>query len=85
MISEFRKRKEIKIMYEMAKAYEEMAEALVKLSDECFEEFLKDYNEEYREMFCKMRGFYKLMTDAKFYKDVQNAIAKQIWEEAQAV
>ena len=67
------------------KNYEEMSKALAGISEESFEKFLTNFNQEEKEMFCKMRGLYKLMTDEKFYNDVQNAVAKEIWKEAQAV
>ena len=67
------------------KNYEEMSKALAGMSEESFEMFLENFNNEEKEMFCKMRGLYKLMTDKKFYNDVQNAIAKEIWKEAHAV
>ena len=67
------------------KNYEEMSKTLAGMNEESFEMFLTNFNDEEKEMFCKMRGLYKLMTDKKFYDDVQNAVAKEIWEEAQAV
>ena len=65
--------------------YENVAKELVKLTEEQFEQFLSEFSKDEQEMFCRMRGLYKLMTDKKFYDEVQNAIAKRIWQEAQAV
>ena len=69
----------------MMKNYEEMSKALAGMNEESFEMFLTNFNDEEKEMFCKMRSLYKLMADKKFYNDVQNAVAKEIWKEAQAV
>ena len=67
-------------------------EALKRLDDICKiylygtdkekEIILSFLNEEEKEIFLKAVGFYQLFTDTDFYKNVQTAIAEQIWNEA---
>lgn len=71
-------------MRDTTKEYEDMAKALAQLPEESFENFLKNYDEEYKELFRKMRGFYKLMTSKNYYEKIQNEVARRFWRDANA-
>lgn len=61
-----------------------LLETLTKMSDADFEDVIKDFPAEAKETIRKSRDFQKLMTNKTFYQKAENAVAKQIWKEANA-
>ena len=68
--------------FEAIKRLEEICNIYLYGTDKEKEIILSFLNEEEKQTFLKAVGFYHLFTDTDFYKNVQTAIAEQIWNEA---